>query len=146
MDCGDAATDTAAVATPAAATEPITDIVAIVAVPDRVPLVGRRVTVSGVKVQTVTGPNTFWVGPGPDQQLFVVRAAATGADTAARSATDTPGAVRVGQTVLVSGVIRQLPADLGQVRAAWSLSTANEATLTRERVYLEADRVEASGA
>ena len=119
--------------------EPITDIVAVVTVPDRQPLVGRRLTVSGVKVQTVTGPNTFWVGPNPDQQLFVVRA------DSARAAADGTARVGPGQMVSVSGVVRQLPDDLGSVRSAWSLSTANEATLTRERVYLDADTVIVTG-
>lgn len=139
------AADSSALAAPPAA-DPITDIVAIVTVPDRVPLVGRRVTISGVKVQTVTGPNTFWAGPGPDQQLFVVRSDGGASDSVpAQPAADTTRAVRVGQTVSISGVIRPLPSDLGSVRAAWSLSTANEATLTRERVYLDADQVDVTG-
>jgi hypothetical protein len=137
--------DTSTLAAPPAG-DPITDIIAIVTVPDRAPLVGRRVTLSGMKVQTVTGPNTFWVGPNPDQQLFVVRSGGGASDSVpAQPVADTSRGARVGQTVSVSGVIRPLPGDLEQVRAGWSLSTANEATLTRERVYLDADRVDVTG-
>lgn len=109
------------------------------AVPDRTPLVGRRVALVNMTVQTVTGQNSFWIGPSPDQQLFVVRSATTStgsADTSAAARTIAPG-----QTVSVAGVLRLLPDDLASKRADWSLSEANVATLLRERIYLEADTV-----
>jgi hypothetical protein len=92
-----------------------------------------------MKVQTVTGQNSFWIGPSPDQQIFVVRRDDTPTGTSDTSSL--ARRVEPGSIVSVAGVIRALPADLSSRRSEWSLSTANEATLTRERVYLEADTV-----
>ena len=124
-----------------ATADPITDVIVIVTAPDRMPLVGRRVQLRDVRVQTVTGDRTFWAGPDPSQQLFVVL------DEQATPGTPTEGRVNVqpGQTVTVSGTIRELPADLGSVRQQWSLSQANETTLRNERVYLAADSVAVAG-
>lgn len=111
---------------------PITDELLIITSPDRRPLVGRTVALFGVKVQTVTGPNSFWVGPSPDRQLFVAL------DSTATGDRD----IRPGQTIAIAGVLRAMPSDLASVRARWSLSAANEATLAREQLYLAASRVE----
>jgi len=106
---------------------PITDGLMIIRAPDRNALVGRSVALLDVKVQTVVGKNTFWVGPDPSQQLFVV----------SDSGNAYSDQMKVGQTISVAGVIRAMPVDLSSVRASWSLSAANELTLAREAVYLQ---------
>lgn len=112
---------------------PITDVLLIV-VPERAPLIGRRVALGDMKVQTVTGPRTFWVGPDSERQLFVVLDSSAVTDSAQRAMNVEPG-----QTVSVTGVVRGLPLDLAAMAEAWSLSEANQATLRREQVYLAAD-------
>ena len=111
---------------------PISDELLVITAPDRRPLVGRTVALFGVKVQTVVGPNTYWVGPSPDRQLFVALDPSTVGDRD----------VRPGQTIAVAGVLREMPTDLSSVRANWSLSAANESTLAKEQLYLSASRVE----
>lgn len=111
----------------------IVDEAIIVDAPDRSALVGRSVALFGARVQTVTGDHAFWVGPSPDRQLFVV----LDSQTVARRVDIEPG-----QTVALAGVIRAVPGDLASVRGAWNLTAANEVTLTRERVYLDASHVQ----
>lgn len=111
----------------------IVDEAMIVDVPDRSALAGRATALFGATVQTVVGDNAFWAGPSPDRQLFVVLDS---------QAVERRVDIEPGQTVMVAGVIRALPADLTTVRSAWNLTTANEATLARERIYLDASRVE----
>ena len=111
----------------------IVDETLIVDVPDRSVLVDRATALFGATVQTVVGDNAFWIGPSPDRQLFVV----LDSQAVARDVDIEPG-----QRVAVAGIMRALPADLAAVRTAWNLTTANEATLARERVYLDASRVE----
>lgn len=114
---------------------PITDVLLVV-VPERVPLIGRRVALADMRVQTVTGARTFWVGPDPERQLFVVLDSSAVVDPAQQTVNVEPG-----QTVSVTGVLRALPTDLAGVAQTWSLSDANQATLRREQVYLAADSI-----
>ncbi len=107
---------------------PITDGLMIISTPNRAALVGRSVALFDVKVQTVVGKTTFWVGPNPNQQMFVV------ADPNMANLDQ----LRVGQTMSVAGVIEAMPSDLSSVRTLWSLSSANESTMAREVVYLRA--------
>lgn len=107
---------------------PITDETAIVDARDAAALAGRPVALFNVTVQTVVGPNTFWVGPSAGRQLFVAL------EPAPAVAVD----VRPGQSIALAGVLRALPEDLTAMRSAWSLTAANEATLAGERVYLSA--------
>lgn len=116
---------------------PVVSSVLLVPVPQRLALAGRAAALAGVEVQTVAGPRSFWVGPTPDQRLFVVMS-----DSAARrTLLAAPFDIEAGQTVAIAGVIRPIPADLASVRNRWSLSAANEATLRAERVYLDASEV-----
>jgi len=107
---------------------PITDGLMIIGTPNRSVLVGRSFALLDVKVQTVVGKNTFWVGSNPNQQLFVV----------ADSSMANLAHLRVGQTISVAGVLEAMPGDLSSVRDSWSLSAANQTTLAREVVYLRA--------
>lgn len=132
------ASATPAAADSAADAAPITDVLVVV-VPERVPLVGRRVALADARVQTVTGARTFWVGPDPERQLFVVLDSSAVVDSAGRAMDVEPG-----QTVSVMGVLRALPDDLAGRAQSWSLSDANQATLHREQVYLAADSIRLS--
>jgi len=88
----------------------------------------QSVALLDVTVQTVVGTNTFWVGPNPSQQMFVV----------ANLSIANLDHLRVGQTISVAEVPQAMPGDLSSVRASWSLSAANQTTLAREPVYLQA--------
>lgn len=135
--------DTAAVAAgdvadaDAAAGAPITDVVAIVAVPDRMPLIGRRVQLTSVPVLSVPGDETFWVGSSESERLFVALDPAPGTSAPVESPTD----VDAGQRVTVAGVLRQVPTDLAEWRTRWNLDDATAEALTAGQVYLAADRV-----
>ena len=136
-------TDTAAAAAGDVAGEagadaaPITDVVAIVAVPDRIPLIGRRVQLTSVPVLSVPGDETFWVGSSETERLFVALDPAPGTSAPVESPTD----VDAGQRVTVAGVLRQVPTDLAEWRARWQLDDTTAAAITVGQVYLAADRV-----
>lgn len=130
-----------AVAPAVAGPTPLTDVVAIVAVPDPMPLVGQPVQLTNVAVQAVPGDSIFWVGPSETQRLLVVL------DETRTPGTPVEGRVNVnpGQTVSVSGVLRQTPADLQPWQARWKLNEEAMTTLRNGRLYLAADRVTVEG-
>ncbi|HEY0970302.1 MAG TPA: hypothetical protein VGE02_04925 [Gemmatimonadales bacterium] len=111
---------------------PIVDELVIVDAPDPAALAGRSTALIGVTVQTVVGDGTFWVGPSPDRQLFVVL------DAAAASAVD----IEPGQRIAVAGVLTAMPDSLAPVRTSWNLTSANAAMLSQESIYLAANDVE----
>lgn len=118
---------------------PLTDVVTIVAVPveRRLPLVGQRVQLDSVAVQSVVGDETFWVGPSTTQQLFVALDPAPGLNRDVESPTD----VNAGQQVNVTGVLRRVPASLDSMRTRWKLDAATVAALQDAQVYLAAIKV-----
>lgn len=118
--------------------DPIRDIIIVVAAPDRLPLIGRRVELENVPVQSVVGDKGFWVGPDKERQLFVAL------DESETRGPDARVKVRPGQTVTVAGEIKKVPS-MEEARKRWELGEANSATLETERVYLAADRVELGG-
>jgi len=120
---------------------PLTELSAVVAARDRRPLVGRRVQLGDVAVQSVAGDHAFWVGPSVAQRMLVVldEALPPSAGTARQPDVD------VGQRVAVSGVVRQLPAELTSWRARLGLDDVGLAALRRAGIYLAADRVAAGG-
>ncbi len=121
----------------AAGGAPVTDIMAIVAVPDRTSLAGRRVELANVPVGAVTGDETFWVGSSATQQLFVAldRNPSTPVPEESRPNVD------AGQKVSVAGVLQRVPSDLTEMRKRWKMDDATVASLAKSQVYLAADRV-----
>jgi hypothetical protein len=119
--------------------EPITDLLLIVDASDQPALVGKQVQSEGVKVQSVVGDKTFWVGPSTDQQLFVVLE-----EDPSAGPTEGQLDINPGQTVTLTGEVRQLP-PMDEARAQWSLSDANSAQLANQQVYLYAKRANIIG-
>lgn len=119
-----------------ASADPITDVLVIVTPVDRLPLVGRRVRFTDVKVQSVVGDRGFFIGPNNNQRLFVrlTKPLDTGrAETIVN--------VNEGQVRTLSGIIKQLPS-ADEVRQQWGLNAQESAALERDRVYLEANIIE----
>lgn len=117
----------------------IIDPIVILDAPDRPALVGQRVQLEAVPVQSVTGDKTFWVGPNSDRQLFVFLE-----EQNTPAPTDAALNINPGQQVTLSGVVRVLP-PIAEARQLWNLSDENAARLENQQVYLRADRAEIVG-
>ncbi len=112
---------------------PLGSLASVVLVPDRLALLGREVDLHQVPVQQVVGEGEFWVGPGRDERLFVVR---TGLAPAGR-----PAGPRPGELVDVHGVVERVPEPLDAPGAPWSVPPGDTATLRSERIYVAADSI-----
>lgn len=102
---------------------PVTDLLVVVARPVKPELIGRRVQLTDVQVQSVVGDEVFWVGSDKNQRLLVSWDEEKG--TEAR--TD----VNAGQKVTLSGVLRKAPTT-AQAQQQWGL-TAAEAGALKDR-------------
>lgn len=112
--------------------DPITDI-AIIATPiDPLTLVGRRVQVSNVKVQSVAGDRGFWIGAGPNRRLFVRLD-----ETLDRGKNEWRIDIDKGQVRTLSGEIKEVPS-AEEIRKQWDLSTAEAEDVKNEQIYLHA--------
>ncbi len=120
--------------------EPVTDL-GVVLVPDRTPLVGRAVAITGARVQRAVSDRGFWVGTGsaPDQRLFVVRTHQSS------PATPPNGAVQAGQTVSFWGTVERMPANLTDSTTSWNVSSTDVSALGTQGVYVAADSVRIGG-
>lgn len=132
-----ARTGSTAAGTSGGSTAPLTDMLVIVTAPDRLPLVGKSVQLTGVKVQSVVADRAFWIGPSVSQRLFVVL------DETPTPGTATEGKVNVnaGQTISVRGTLRKLPLT-AEAQKQWGLTAADTAPLQNEVVYLQAEHVD----
>lgn len=126
--------DTVAIGNPAEA-EPITDVVAIVAIPNRLPLVGRRVQFTNVNVQSVVGDKTFWIGPSAEQRVFVVLNEVPTPGTPIEGRYD----INAGQTINVTGTLVRMP-DANTAKDLWGEPGGNASA--SEQVYLFAQKAE----
>ena len=117
---------------------PITDALVIVDAPDRSSLVGRPVAFFGAKVVAVVSSHAFWIGRSNEKRLLVVL------DSTAARTRSGHTAMHAGQTVSIAGVIKAMPANLAEVRAAWGL-TGDTTMVSRERVYLSANDLAVTG-
>ena len=110
---------------------------------------GKLVTVSG-EVNRIFGPRWFSIGgegfDGGEELLVAYEqkpvvmtdfAVTPRVDVLPVVAVPVPMPVPVSAAPII-GVLRAMPGDLSSVRASWSLSAANQTTLAREAVYLQA--------
>ena len=120
-----------------AAGEPMTDMAAIIDAPDQPALAGHQAQLEDVTVLSVTGDQAFWVGPSEDRRLLVIL------DEASTSGGATEGRydVNPGQTLTISGEIRQMP-PMEEARQQWNLSDAASAELGTQQIYLHANQLE----
>lgn len=122
-------------AAPAAADAEIDDVLMIVTVPDRRPLVGSRIRLTNVPVLDVVGDRSFWIGPSREQRVFVVLDE-SGPPT---GPTDADININPGQVVNLTGVVRAMP-DARTAEAAFGAPGA--AAVREESVYLFAQAAE----
>ncbi|MBD2452203.1 hypothetical protein H6G76_34910 [Nostoc sp. FACHB-152] len=86
-------------------TEPITDVLVITNA-NKQTLVNKPVQFSNVKVQSVVGDRTFWVGSNSTQRVFVVLAPNLDAGSAENKVV-----VKPGQTLDLAGALKALRGD-----------------------------------
>jgi hypothetical protein len=109
--------------------------VAITAAPNQQLLAGKRVQFTNVKVGSVVGDRTFWVGPNNTQQLFVVLSPPLDEGSA-----EDRIVVREGQTLDLTGVLKVMP-NPQQAQKQWDLSDAEAQELNGEALYLETEDI-----
>ncbi len=91
--------------TDAAATGPITDLAMITGASSLMPMVGREVQLTNVRVQEVVGDRTFWVGTNADQRaLIVLNEEPTPGQPGVEGRYD----VTAGQVINVNGMVRNI--------------------------------------
>lgn len=114
----------------------ITDAVIFFSTADKQSLVNRRVQFTDVKVHSVVGDRSFWVGPSNIQKLFVVLDEALDSGRAEKNIN-----IKMGQTLMLNGLIRTLPS-MDEVQKQWSLSATEISALQNQKVYLQAEKVQ----
>jgi hypothetical protein len=116
-------------------TEPITDVL-VISNANKKTLVNRPVQFSNVKVQSVVGDRTFWVGSSNTQRVFVVLAPNLDAGSVENKVV-----VKPGQTLDLAGALKAVP-NVKQAQQQWKGLTAAEAKgLQDQIVYLEANQI-----
>ncbi len=126
------AQNTPAEPTQSTLTEPITDVVLIITTPDRPSLIGKRVQLTDVKIQSVVGDRGFWIGSGK-QRLFARLDEKLDKGTAEWDVD-----VNAGQTRTITGVIEKLPS-MDEIQR-WGLSPQEAAALKDQQVYLRVEK------
>ena len=119
----------------------ITDVAVIINAPDREKLVGKRVNIQGVQVQSVVGDRMFYVGPGNDKGLLVALVEEKTPNTQMEGKVD----VNKGQTIALSGTIHRVP-NMEEARKQFDglLSDKELQTITDQKVYLRTNKVNIS--
>jgi hypothetical protein len=100
--------------------------------------VGNRVQLTDLKVHSVVGDRTFWIGPSDKQRLFVVLDKSLDQPAQQEWRLD----INEGQTVAISGEVRKVP-PAAEIQTRWAGLNASERTpLENQQVYLHAERVD----
>jgi hypothetical protein len=116
-------------------TEPITDVLVITNA-NKQTLIDRPVQFTNVKVQSVVGDRTFWVGSSNAQRVFVVLSPNLDEGTAEKKVV-----VKPGQTLDLAGVLKPVP-NVKQAQQQWKGLTAAEAQGLKEQIiYLQANQI-----
>lgn len=122
----------------------ITDvtIITVVSEADRVPLVGKRVKFDTVKVLSVVGDRTFYVGPNANQRVLVVLEEEATPNTATEGKVD----VNAGQTVSFNGNVMKMPTvDEANQRFGKLMNKSELNNLKNQQVYIRTDKVNILG-
>jgi hypothetical protein len=122
-------------ATTVVQTEPITDVLVITNA-NKQTLIDKPVQFTNVKVQSVVGDRTFWVGSSNAQRVFVVLAPNLDEGTVENKVV-----VKPGQTLDLAGVLKPVPS-VKQAQQQWKGLTATEAQGLKEQIiYLQANQI-----
>ena len=122
----------------------ITDVLVITAVPDsdRSPLVGKRVRFNSVKVLSVVGDRTFYVGPNESQRVLVALEQEATPNTAKEGRYD----ITAGQTLSFNGTIMKMPSvDEADQRFGDLMNKSELNNLKNQQVYIRTDKVDVLG-
>jgi hypothetical protein len=133
----------AGTATTAAETAPMTGALAslteIYNVTDPTPYVGRTVAIDEpVRVLSVTGDSTFWVGEGTGRQALIVL---DEQPTPGQPQTEGRYDVNPGQTVRIWGDIQRFPG-FDEARRMWNVNPNVRSELENQQLYVHANRLE----
>lgn len=116
----------------------ITDYLIIVTAPDPPSLIGRRVHLTDVKVQSVIGDRTFYVGPSESQKVLVVLEEEKTPNTPLEGKVD----VNPGQTVSFNGVIERMPSiEEARQRFGKLMNEAEFNKLPDQQIFIRVDRI-----
>lgn len=116
---------------------PLTDLNAILTPAAREALIGHRVNLTGVKVESVVADRAFWIGGPSTQRLFV----AVNDEVAPGVPVETRADVHPAQKVTLSGVLERAPFP-EDARRRWGLSSEEAAPLAEEGLYLAAESIQ----
>lgn len=118
----------------AGAGDVLTDMMTVVNERNQRSLAGRQALFANVAVQSVVGDRGFWIGPSPEEQLFVVMDEA--------NVGQAEGAVQItpGQTVTLGGTLERLPSP-DQTPPEWGFDAGSQGALEGQEVYLQARQV-----
>ena len=120
----------------------ITDYLIIVAEPNRTSLIGRRVRLTGVQVQSVVGDRTFYVGPSESQRILVLLDEEKTPDSKIEGKVD----VDPGQTVSFTGVIERMPSiEEARNRFGRLMNDKELNKLRDQQIFIHTDSVDVVG-
>ncbi len=116
----------------------ITDMSVLYNVSNPSDYVGRTVSSAPVRVLSVTGDRTFWVGDAIGRQsLVVLKQQATPGQPATEGRYD----VNPGQMVKVYGQVERFPG-FAEAQKMWNVNDSTKAQLDVQKVYVAADRLD----
>lgn len=117
---------------------PEVDILAIVAAPQQVQLVGKRVQLTKVKVLDVVGDRTFYVGSNENQRVLVVLDETKTPNTATEGRYD----IKKGQVISFSGEVRRMPSvDEAKRQFGNLMSDSALKNLSDQKIYVHTDKI-----
>ena len=102
-------------------------------------LVGKRVRLTNMKVQSVVGDRTFYVGPSESQRVFVVLDQVKTPNTATEGRYD----INAGQTISINGIVEKMP-DVQEARQRFGklMSEAELNKLKDQQVLIHIDSID----
>ena len=114
----------------------VTDLAVVINAPDRNTLIGRRLNISRVQVQSVPGNRVFIVGPDENKGLPVVLLEEATPQTKTEGLVD----INPGQTISLRGEIIRMPSqDTIKQRFNGMLTEQEVNNLAKHQVYLRSD-------
>lgn len=126
------------------ADDEITDVLVIAAVPEpnRSTMIGKRVNLNTVKVLSVVGDRTFYVGPNANQRVLVVLDQEATPNTAKEGRYD----ITPGQTISFNGTVMKMPSvDEADQRFGKLMDKAELNNLKNQQVYIRTDKIDVLG-
>ncbi|HSI20424.1 MAG TPA: hypothetical protein VLA04_01775 [Verrucomicrobiae bacterium] len=136
-DSADASPDGVTVtASPSPTLESVTDLSGLLQSTDVLAFRGQKAEFQNAPVKRVTGDRTFSVGTLDAEQLYVLLTPSLDEGT-----TEQQVAINAGQTVNLTGVIKEMPS-VEEIQRQWLLSAEEAAAAKDFGVYLDASKAE----